>query len=81
MHPLVQLLPLAVVGGCGVWYVSAVRRLVRTISGDEFQSLSEPERMAYMAGEEYRRLRGAVRLPIYATMVAGLVVYLLTRMV
>jgi len=72
---------LLLIGGCGVWYVIAVRAWIRRLGQPDVRELDERGRAAFMATPEYARLRGAVRRPMMAAAILFGLLYAILRFI
>jgi len=70
---------IGLLGGVALWYLLAMRALLRRLRDPQVAEMGDAERAAYIASPEYRRLRGAARLPVYATVLLFAALYVLMR--
>ena len=70
---------LGLLGGAALWYLIAMRAWLRRLRDPQIMDMGDEERSLFIASPEYGRLRGAARLPVYATVLLFAALYLLMR--
>jgi len=61
MREQLMVTALGLLAACGLCYGLMLRAWIGRLRSPEVANLSDPEREAYLASPEYRRLRSAVR--------------------